>query len=191
MNKELPDKLLELFGCISLSHLATNRLAYIWEKLDLENTLKPPSREATEKAKSFSNPMDVEISGLEEEVDDWLTDGFESLIPDGSPIKVIPGPRPPSLPPGFDDAVECARILRALEEVLENMRLQQQIAERLERLEDAFSNNSNPILQLFAALFRSFYNSTQQKIAELDARRQWLVAQAINNECDISVPLNK
>ncbi|NOR64265.1 MAG: hypothetical protein GQ535_17485 [Rhodobacteraceae bacterium] len=101
---------------------------------------------------------------MDQEFEDFMTDGFESVVPGfgGWTVKPFPVPIIP------DSVLRCVKILRALNTAREDRKLQQEAADKLEQLVNALGENAHPLIILFAALFKYGLQEVQDRVQELD-----------------------
>ncbi|MDJ0639292.1 MAG: hypothetical protein QNJ20_10680 [Paracoccaceae bacterium] len=173
MKNFLPNEAIDAFGAAALARQAAVQLEALMKRTPELAKILDNSKGV--KAESQSNPFDVEISGDEDEIQEWLTEGFLTIddIGDiGKPIFPMP-----DLPPRDP----CDAIQAALRSAVINLAVQQRTVDQLQSLVDGLGKNPNPIVVIFAALFKGMLEeatAVRNQAAELvgdlraEARRQ-------------------
>lgn len=176
MNKYFPDEALQAFGAMALSRQASVQLKASLERVP---ELKKIADQSGGAQKSSLNPFDVEIAGDEDEIQDWLYEGF--LTPDQigdikKPVFPIP-----DLPPRDP----CEGIRDALRAAIMTVWLQNQTVANLQTLVDAFDKNAHPIVVVFKALFAAGLEQAEAELAAAQETLRNLQAAARESGCSI------
>ncbi|MEO9875756.1 MAG: hypothetical protein ABJM26_22795 [Anderseniella sp.] len=183
MKNPIPEEIIALYGTIAVSRIARKKTKMTLEKLPkVQKILKKSSQTKTKMAKSIAD-FDVESGGMSDEFEDFMREGFLCLIPDED----CPDPdkwRGPDLPPG---AFICAEIRIHAENLLEEFAIQSQVEQQLEMLVAALDTNSHPLIQLFAVIFKTSLEQTQERLEEIGREFASLVQAAEDNDCPYPV----
>ncbi len=180
MKEVIPKELVTLYGTMAISRIATVQTnAKLDAMPDVLEMLKKVSNDKTPIKKISINDLDVENGGMDDEFDDFMRAGFEQLIPGFGRLRPRPFPVP-TLPPGV---ILCGKILRGLSQVRDERAVQQQAADDLSKIIDAFSKTAHPLIILFAALFKAALKEVQERLEELDRLIAGLIRSAILNNC--------
>ena len=180
MKNTIPSELVTLYGTIAISRIATVQTNNMLKAMpDVGEVLKKvKDAKNTPQTKSI-NDLDVENGGMGQEFEDFMTAGFETLVPGAGDFKQKPFPI-------FDipDSVRiCGRILRGLNQAREEREIQQDAAEKLEALVSALEKNAHPLVVLFAALFKAALQEVQNRLQELDDLIAGLLRSGAANDC--------
>jgi len=180
MAQQFPEEVISLYGTMTVSSIAAGHTKATYAAMPkIQEALKErgPAK-ATAKA-GLTNPFDVEISGNEDDINDWLYEGFLPMIP--GPGDIIRKPFPPiTIPP---EIKWCAQIMRSLRAAQAELEIQRENQERAERLVAALDGNAHPIVVLFWALFKAGLEKINERVAEATADVIFFSELARRNDC--------
>ncbi|MBD3663246.1 hypothetical protein [Sulfitobacter aestuariivivens] len=178
-NAVIPLEIVTLFGTVAVSRIAAMKTKAVLDQMpDVRKALDqlPKERGQTKSLGRF----DVENGGMEDEFEEFMTHGFETLIPDfRNPPTKFPVPEIP------ENVLLCARVLRALRDAVEEQRIQREAVEDLQSLVDGLGSSAHPLIQIFVALFKAGLSEAQARLDELNDLIAGLIRTANNNDCEI------
>jgi hypothetical protein len=187
MKHVIPDEIISLYGILAVSRLSAKNAEEALSKLpDVVEVLEKTDTTKSVKARISISDLDVENSGYEDELQDWLYKDFENLIPKWPP-KTKPVPPIADIPTIPNDTL-CDRIRGRLFATILEIRTQTELAEGLETLIEGFGKNAHPLVQIFAALFKVGLAEVRDRIATLEIRQSRLQLQSDILGCD---PINE
>lgn len=180
MKETIPNELVALYGTIAISRIATVRTnATLTAMPEVQEALNKVSKDTNTPKKISLSDFDVENGGMDQEYEDFMTAGFETLIPAPGGMKPRPFPIP-RLPEGVRI---CGKILRGLRIAEDEREVQREAAEKLQALVNALSKSSHPLVLLFAALFKAALQEVQDRLQELNDLITALRRSAAANDC--------